>query len=182
MTSVLSLAAVAWPGVSTARLLGNQPALTYAIWPPSRPGGGRRRRAGQKPGAIVNWYCLKAPATAPPDIGPAGPDWGLPAAADGSIIAARAYWPFIDLLRALIVQNCGALRIDHVMSVLRLWWIPYGETMPTCRLRVSVSRSTICCRFGAGASVIAALVIGEDLGTVRWRSLQQGYATAASIL
>ncbi|WP_044644045.1 4-alpha-glucanotransferase, partial [Klebsiella variicola] len=31
------------------------------------------------------------------------------------------------LLRANM-QNCGALRIDHVMSVLRLWWIPYGET------------------------------------------------------
>jgi 4-alpha-glucanotransferase len=36
------------------------------------------------------------------------------------IIAARAYEPFIDLLRANM-QNCGALRIDHVMSVLRLW-------------------------------------------------------------
>ncbi|MDI5536244.1 4-alpha-glucanotransferase, partial [Salmonella enterica subsp. enterica serovar Montevideo] len=37
------------------------------------------------------------------------------------------YEPFIDLLRANM-QNCGALRIDHVMSLLRLWWIPYGET------------------------------------------------------
>ncbi|MBF3321074.1 exodeoxyribonuclease VII large subunit, partial [Leptospira borgpetersenii serovar Hardjo-bovis] len=26
------------------------------------------------------------------------------------------------------MTNCGALRIDHVMSLLRLWWIPYGET------------------------------------------------------
>ncbi|MEA7515218.1 4-alpha-glucanotransferase, partial [Salmonella enterica subsp. enterica serovar Virginia] len=42
-------------------------------------------------------------------------------------VTPRAYEPFIDLLRANM-QNCGALRIDHVMSLLRLWWIPYGET------------------------------------------------------
>ena len=38
---------------------------------------------------------------------------------DPHVMAARAYEPFIDLLRANM-QNCGALRIDHVMSVLRL--------------------------------------------------------------
>ena len=26
------------------------------------------------------------------------------------------------------MTSCGALRIDHVMALLRLWWIPYGET------------------------------------------------------
>ncbi|MFO6483850.1 4-alpha-glucanotransferase [Escherichia coli] len=52
--------------------------------------------------------------------------WGLPPM-DPHIITARAYEPFIELLRANM-QNCGALRIDHVMSMLRLWWIPYGET------------------------------------------------------
>ena len=84
-----------------------------------------RRRGG-------NWcdrelYCLKASVGAPPDIlGPLGQNWGLPPM-DPHVMAARAYEPFIDLLRANM-QNCGALRIDHVMSVLRLWWIPYGET------------------------------------------------------
>lgn len=72
-------------------------------------------------------YCLKASVGAPPDIlGPLGQNWGLPPM-DPHIIVARAYEPFIDLLRANM-QNCGALRIDHVMSLLRLWWIPYGET------------------------------------------------------
>ena len=72
-------------------------------------------------------YCLKASVGAPPDIlGPLGQNWGLPPM-DPHVMAARAYEPFIDLLRANM-QNCGALRIDHVMSVLRLWWIPYGET------------------------------------------------------
>ncbi len=72
-------------------------------------------------------YCLKASVGAPPDIlGPLGQNWGLPPM-DPHIIVARAYEPFIDLLRANM-QNCGALRIDHVMSLLRLWWIPYDET------------------------------------------------------
>ena len=72
-------------------------------------------------------YCLKASVGAPPDIlGPLGQNWGLPPM-DPHVMASRAYEPFIDLLRANM-QNCGALRIDHVMSVLRLWWIPYGET------------------------------------------------------
>ena len=72
-------------------------------------------------------YCLKASVGAPPDIlGPLGQNWGLPPM-DPHIITARAYEPFIELLRANM-QNCGALRIDHVMSMLRLWWIPYGET------------------------------------------------------
>ena len=73
---------------------------------------------------------------------------------DPHIIAARAYEPFIDLLRANM-QNCGALRIDHVMSVLRLWWIRMVKP-PTMALTFSI-RSTICCRFWRWkASVIAA--------------------------
>jgi 4-alpha-glucanotransferase len=91
---------------------------------------------------------------APPDIlGPLGQNWGLPPM-DPHIIAARAYEPFIDLLRANM-QNCGALRIDHVMSVLRLWWIPMVKP-PTMALTFSIP-STICCRFWRWkASVIAA--------------------------
>ncbi|MEX5716735.1 4-alpha-glucanotransferase [Serratia ureilytica] len=71
-------------------------------------------------------YCLKASVGAAGYPRPARSELGLPPM-DPHIIVARAYEPFIDLLRANM-QNCGALRIDHVMSLLRLWWIPYGET------------------------------------------------------
>ena len=63
---------------------------------------------------------------------------------DPHIITARAYEPFIELLRANM-QNCGALRIDHVMSMLRLWWIPYGETADQARM--FTIRWMICSRF-----------------------------------
>ena len=46
---------------------------------------------------------------------------------DPHVMVARAYQPVIDLLRANMT-SCGALRIYHVMALLRLWWIPYGQT------------------------------------------------------
>ncbi|XPE63152.1 4-alpha-glucanotransferase [Shigella flexneri] len=104
-------------------------------------------------------YCLKASVGAPPDIlGPLGQNWGLPPM-DLHIITARAYEPFIELLRAR--ENCGALRIDHVMSMPRLWWIPYGETGDQARM--------FTIRWMIPLSILAleskrhrCMVIGED--------------------
>ncbi len=63
---------------------------------------------------------------------------------DPHIITARAYEPFIELLRANM-QNCGALRIDHVMSMLRC-----GRTRMArrqIRARMFTIRWMICSRF-----------------------------------
>jgi 4-alpha-glucanotransferase len=109
-------------------------------------------------------YCLKASVGAPPDIlGPLGQNWGLPPM-DPHIIAARAYEPFIDLLRANM-QNCGALRIDHVMSVLRLWWIPYGETADHGAY-VQYPVDDLLSILALESQRHRCMVIGEDLGTV----------------
>ncbi|VDA98899.1 4-alpha-glucanotransferase [Klebsiella pneumoniae] len=109
-------------------------------------------------------YCLKASVGAPPDIlGPLGQNWGLPPM-DPHIIAARAYEPFIDLLRANM-QNCGALRIDHVMSVLRLWWIPYGETADHGAY-VQYPVDDLLSLLALESQRHRCMVIGEDLGTV----------------
>ncbi|MGS9121300.1 4-alpha-glucanotransferase, partial [Salmonella enterica subsp. enterica serovar Infantis] len=65
-------------------------------------------------GGAVTWCDrelsgLKASVGAPPDIlVPLGQNWGL-TPMDPHIIVARAYEPYIDLLRANM-QNCGALR------------------------------------------------------------------------
>jgi 4-alpha-glucanotransferase len=109
-------------------------------------------------------YCLKASVGAPPDIlGPLGQNWGLPPM-DPHVIAARAYEPFIDLLRANM-QNCGALRIDHVMSVLRLWWIPYGETADHGAY-VQYPVDDLLSILALESKRHQCMVIGEDLGTV----------------
>ncbi|KFC04751.1 4-alpha-glucanotransferase/amylomaltase [Trabulsiella guamensis ATCC 49490] len=109
-------------------------------------------------------YCLKASVGAPPDIlGPLGQNWGLPPM-DPHVIVARAYEPFIELLRANM-QNCGALRIDHVMSVLRLWWIPYGETADFGAY-VHYPVDDLLSILALESKRHQCMVIGEDLGTV----------------
>ena len=109
-------------------------------------------------------YCLKASVGAPPDIlGPLGQNWGLPPM-DPHVMVARAYEPFIELLRANM-QNCGALRIDHVMSVLRLWWIPYGETADHGAY-VQYPVDDLLAILALESQRHRCMVIGEDLGTV----------------
>lgn len=109
-------------------------------------------------------YRLKASVGAPPDIlGPQGQNWGLPPM-DPHVMAARGYQPFIDLLRANM-ESCGALRIDHVMSLLRLWWIPYGETADYGAY-VYYPVDDLMAILALESQRHQCMVIGEDLGTV----------------
>lgn len=109
-------------------------------------------------------YCLKASVGAPPDIlGPLGQNWGLPPM-NPHVMSARAYEPFIELLRANMT-HCGALRIDHVMSLLRLWWIPYGETADKGAY-VHYPVDDLLAILALESQRHHCMVIGEDLGTV----------------
>ncbi|TQI77735.1 4-alpha-glucanotransferase [Serratia fonticola] len=109
-------------------------------------------------------YCLQASVGAPPDIlGPLGQNWGLPPM-DPHVMAARGYQPFIDLLRANM-SSCGALRIDHVMSLLRLWWIPHGETADHGAY-VKYPVDDLLALLALESQRHHCMVIGEDLGTV----------------
>lgn len=109
-------------------------------------------------------YCLQVSVGAPPDIlGPLGQNWGLPPM-DPHVMAARGYQPFIDLLRANMT-SCGALRIDHVMALLRLWWIPYGETADRGAY-VQYPVDDLLAVLALESQRHRCMVIGEDLGTV----------------
>lgn len=109
-------------------------------------------------------YCLGATVGAPPDIlGPQGQNWGLPPL-DPNVMKARAYQPFIDLLRSNMA-NCGALRIDHVMGLLRLWWIPKDEHAGFGAY-VSYPLSDLLAVLALESHRHQCMVIGEDLGTV----------------
>lgn len=109
-------------------------------------------------------YCLKASVGAPPDIlGPLGQNWGLPPM-DPHVMAGRGYQPYIDLLRANMT-SCGALRIDHVMALLRLWWIPYGQTADQGAY-VQYPVDDLLAILALESQRHNCMVIGEDLGTV----------------
>jgi len=101
---------------------------------------------------------------APPDeFNPRGQDWGLPPYSPRAL-RAKGYRPFVELLRANMPEG-GALRMDHVMALSRLWWIPQGAK--------AERGGYVHYPFGELLAVLAAesrrarcLVIGEDLGTV----------------
>jgi 4-alpha-glucanotransferase len=101
---------------------------------------------------------------APPDAFNArGQDWGLPPWRPDRL-AASGYAPYRRLLRALL-RHAGALRVDHVMGLFRLWWIPQGRP-PTEGTYVRYDAEAMLAILVLEASRAGALVIGEDLGTV----------------
>ncbi|MCP5079433.1 MAG: 4-alpha-glucanotransferase [Psychromonas sp.] len=109
-------------------------------------------------------YCEQISVGAPPDIlGPLGQSWGLPPISPDQLYKS-SYQPFIELLQSNM-SHCGALRIDHVMALLRLWWVPdnasaeagayiYYPVHDLLNILALESQRNQC------------LVIGEDLGTV----------------
>ncbi|MGB5446664.1 MAG: 4-alpha-glucanotransferase, partial [Psychromonas sp.] len=109
-------------------------------------------------------YCKNISVGAPPDIlGPQGQSWGLPPISPAQL-QKTAYQPFIDLLQSNM-RHCGALRIDHVLGLLRLWWVPDNAT--------AVKGAYIYYPVQDLLNLLAlesvrnqCLVIGEDLGTI----------------
>jgi (1->4)-alpha-D-glucan 1-alpha-D-glucosylmutase len=120
--------------------------------------------AGAEAWANQDCYVLGATLGAPPDeINLKGQNWGLPPLHPERLREA-AYAPFIELLRANM-RHAGAVRIDHVMGLARLFWIPRG--------RDGADGTYVAFPFEDLLGVLAleshrnrCLVIGEDLGTV----------------
>ncbi len=101
---------------------------------------------------------------APPDeFNTTGQDWGLPPFAPQRLREA-AYAPLIATLRANMLR-AGALRIDHVMGLARLWWVPAGESAASgAYVRYPVDDLLAIVALESQRN--RCLVIGEDLGTV----------------
>ncbi|EFL15151.1 4-alpha-glucanotransferase [Streptomyces sp. C] len=101
---------------------------------------------------------------APPDAFNArGQDWGLPPWRPDAL-EEYAYAPFRELLRG-VFRYAGAVRVDHVMGLFRLWWIPKG-TPPAQGTYVSYDGEAMLAVLVLEAHRAGALVVGEDLGTV----------------
>lgn len=107
---------------------------------------------------------LDASIGAPPDVlGPLGQNWGLPPL-NPQTLHATAYDAYIKLLRANM-KHCGALRIDHVLGLLRLWWIPKGENA-TQGAYIYYPVKDMLAILALESHRHQCSVIGEDLGTV----------------
>jgi 4-alpha-glucanotransferase len=124
---------------------------------------------GAHPGGADAWARRDALVTgvsvgAPPDeFNQRGQDWTLPPWHPGWL-AAEAGRPLAELFAAT-TRHAGGLRIDHVMGLARLWWIPAGMA-PDEGTYVRYDHELIGDVLCAEAAREPALAIGEDLGTV----------------
>ena len=99
----------------------------------------------------------------PDDFSPTGQDWSFPPP-DTAQHRADGYRLFTDSIRKSL-QNGGALRIDHVMRLFRLYWIPEGHDAAHGAYVRDVTGDLV--RILALESVRNnAVIVGEDLGTV----------------
>jgi 4-alpha-glucanotransferase len=127
---------------------------------------------GVDPGGADAWGLQDALATdvtvgAPPDsFNQQGQDWQLPPWRPDRL-AELGYAPFRDMLRA-VLRHAGGVRIDHVMGLFRLWWIPAGASA-TDGTYVSYDDEALLGVLALEAHRAGALVVGEDLGTVEPR-------------
>lgn len=109
-------------------------------------------------------YALGASVGAPPDdFNLKGQDWGLPPMVPDRL-RETGYAPFIATLRRNM-RHAGALRIDHVMGLMRLFWIPDGAK-PADGAYVHYPFDDILGILALESRRNGCLVIGEDLGTV----------------
>jgi 4-alpha-glucanotransferase len=101
---------------------------------------------------------------APPDeFNGAGQNWGSPPFIPWRL-RLSGYEPFIESIRSTIA-NAGGLRIDHIMGLFRLWWVPQ-EGGPTDGAYVRYPSEDLLDIVALESWRAQALVVGEDLGTV----------------
>jgi (1->4)-alpha-D-glucan 1-alpha-D-glucosylmutase len=119
---------------------------------------------GSEAWANQKLYALGVSVGAPPDeFNTPGQDWGLPPFAPERLRDA-AYAPLVATLRANMMR-AGALRIDHVMGLARLWWVPAGMS-PAQGAYVRYPVDDLFGIVALESHRNRCLVIGEDLGTV----------------
>jgi len=92
-----------------------------------------------------------------------GQDWGVPPF-DPWKLRAAGYGPFIETVRAAL-RHAGGVRLDHVMGLYRLFWIPRGGS-PTAGTYVRYPASDLLDIVALESHRAGAFVVGEDLGTV----------------
>lgn len=114
--------------------------------------------------ALQDVLALGVTAGAPPDeFNQLGQDWSQPPWRPDRL-ADAAYEPFRAVVRAAL-RHAGGVRIDHIIGLFRLWWIPKGAS-PTEGTYVAYDHEAMIGIVALEAQRAGALVVGEDLGTV----------------
>ena len=99
----------------------------------------------------------------PDDFAPEGQSWGLPPFIPWRLRDA-GYRPLAELLRASMAEG-GGLRVDHVMGLARIFWIP-ERASPADGTYVRFAGRELLDVLAMESARAGAVVVGEDLGTV----------------
>jgi 4-alpha-glucanotransferase len=124
---------------------------------------------GVDPGGADGWalqddLALGVTIGAPPDdFNQRGQDWALPPLRPDRL-ASTGYLPFRQIIGS-VLRHAGGIRIDHVMGLFRLWWVPQ-DLSPADGAYVSYPARDLLAVLALEAHRAGAVVVGEDLGTV----------------
>jgi len=114
--------------------------------------------------ALQDVLALGVTAGAPPDeFNQLGQNWSQPPWRPDRL-EETGYQPFRTLIQA-ILRHAGGVRIDHIIGLFRLWWIPEGAP-PTQGTYVRYDHDAMIGIVALEAHRAGAVVVGEDLGTV----------------
>jgi 4-alpha-glucanotransferase len=101
---------------------------------------------------------------APPDAyAQTGQDWEQPPWRPDRL-AALGYAPIREQFRS-VLRHAGGIRVDHILGLFRLWWIPQGADA-TAGTYVHYDHDAFVATLMIEAQRAGAVVVGEDLGTV----------------
>lgn len=121
-------------------------------------------RGGAETWAARDSFALDASVGCPPDeFNLKGQNWGLPPW-NPHRLRDQAYAPCIGVLREAM-RDMGVLRIDHVMALMRLYWIPHGLTALDGGYMSYPLRELVAI-LALESRRARCMIIGEDLGTV----------------
>jgi 4-alpha-glucanotransferase len=111
-----------------------------------------------------NFFAPRMHVGAPPDeFFRDGQDWGLPPLDPWKLDDAR-WMPFVDAIRAA-GRHASGIRLDHVMGLFRLFWVPEGMS-PSRGAYVHYPSEALLALLAHESRRARAFVIGEDLGLV----------------
>ncbi len=100
---------------------------------------------------------------APPDMyNQLGQDWSQ-SPWHPRRLAETGYRAYRDMLRT-VLRHAGGIRVDHVLGLFRLWWLPVGGS-PTEGAYVTYDHEAMIGVLALEAERAGAVVVGEDLGT-----------------
>jgi glycogen operon protein len=110
------------------------------------------------------WFADKVSIGAPPDpYSETGQVWGVPPH-NPMALRRRGFLPWVELVRANM-RHAGALRLDHVMGIERLLWVPEGATANDGAY-VRNDAEALLAVLAILSHRRRCLIVGEDLGTV----------------